>query len=252
MEIRNAEHYPDLTASKAIAKVAPPEKKVFTLAYKTPVGVDMNTPGINLGYGKSVPISEMNMDEIVVQLKRCHKSHGDPEVCRSCMGGCAFGTRAVELLNLNTKEPDGRAMNGQKTMRRAILEYQRAVDSGDPLHYILDHMKSKLDSSQQLTLAKQKLKRWERNYGAFVKKPVSMAVPEKPERKRRAKVAQVVKQESKSESAEMLSKAVVHSAVAEVIGDITRQIERISKEIQALASRKEELSGYLDQLKSIA
>lgn len=250
MDTRNAEHYPDFTASKAIANIVPPEKKRFSLAYRAPVGSDSN-PGINIGYGKSVSISEMNMDELKKQLKLCNKSRGNPQACVECMGGCAFGTRAAELLSLSTKEPDGRAQNGQRAMRKAILEYQSALDSGDPERYIVDHMRSKLDDYRKHILARQKLKRWEQNYSAFVKKPVSSSVPEKPERKRRA-VAEPAKKELKQDSDAMISKAVVNDAVSGVMKDIAMQITRISKEIQDLTSRRDELEGYLEKLRQIA
>ena len=168
----NAEHYNDPTASRAIGKAMPVSKWKSEPAYVAPkVKVDKNL---------SLAIAEMDMKQIKQQLKSCAKCNGDAWTCVGCvedMGGCAFGKRAVELLDNMTKAPSeserkkalGRTKGTQVLVQKTILEYKAALDSGDPIKYIIDHANSNGTDAQKKYLARAKLRRWEKSYGALIK-----------------------------------------------------------------------------------
>lgn len=168
----NAEHYNDPTASRAIGKAMPVSKWKSEPAYVAPkVKVDKNL---------SLAIAEMDMKQIKQQLKSCAKCNGDAWTCVGCvedMGGCAFGKRAVELLDNMTKAPSeserkkalGRTKGTQVLVQKTILEYKAALDSGDPIKYIIDHANSNGTDAQKKYLARAKLRRWEKAYGALIK-----------------------------------------------------------------------------------
>ena len=120
--LRNGDGYLDPTMSAAVRKTDKPvydPKPVFTQSVNVP------PPPVFISRNRALPISEMDLVDLKPLLKGCHKSNGDPEVCTGC-GGCAFGTRAAELLNEMKKENknvmSGREKGSQMVRAKAMMD----------------------------------------------------------------------------------------------------------------------------------
>ena len=257
----NAEHYRDPTASIAITRASapPPRRQPFGKSFKTEVSEKPAPMAIHLGREKWVPISEMNLDEVKQQLRNCGKANGDPNVCLKCMGGCAFGTRAAELMNEKIrKSREYGSIGGQAMMRKTITAYQEALDSGDPLGYIINHSKMTGDARQMIYQAKAKLKRWEHDYGAFVKKPnlveevkeMANGIEEVPHLMQMPCLSKKVAAErAAQDDGDSASATQVFSSK---LDDLRRQVDEIAQQIADLTKKRDDVLGRIRTIETAA
>ena len=170
----NSEHYRDPTAAMALGRAMPRSKKKWDTDPAYVAEVNRRNEDF------ASKVSEMNLEEIKAKLKSCAKCNGDAFVCVGCVedkGGCIFGKRAVDLLDDMTKAPDKEHeqrvaaghKGGQMLAQATMLKYKAALESGDPIQYIIDHSNMKSDDTKKMYQARATLKRWERDYGALIK-----------------------------------------------------------------------------------
>lgn len=263
----NAEHYPDPTASAALSitsKNGGTKKKITY--YSTPVYTDakkLPPPKVKVNNNRSVPISEMTMEDLKQFLKACHKCGGDPFNCLDCVGGCSFGTRAIELLDQMTKgtspQQVGREKGAQTMQKKAILEYQAAVDSGDPIKYIKDHMTKKSEDPKKVEYAaRQKLKYWRDHYSFFVKEVPKQEVKPEPATDDQPHLMQMPCL-SKKVAAERAAKEQEEKQNVSAAQLFTKKIESLRKslaEVQAqineLVSNKDSIEKQIAQIEATA
>ena len=264
--ILNAEHYPDPTAALAIGSIHNAGKKrVFSA---TPSFTSKDAPEhrqtVRVSKDKSVPVSEMTMEEVKVHLRTCAQAQGDPLKCVECKGGCVFGTRAIDLLDRETRAKSPKQMGAEKGAQilknRAMLEYVAAIDSGDPIGYILDHSKFSKGGDAALYAARAKLKRWKEQYGALLpaknsdqqetvvhihygEEPHLMQMPCLSKKVAAEKAAQEEKDKKSQEISE------VFTAKLKALRD---QIASIQEQIDALVSNKDLIQRQISQIEDTA
>ena len=262
----NSEHYQDPTAGKAIASIHNAgRKRVFS---STPSFASQNVPdrkeAVRVSKDKAVPVSEMTMEEVKVHLRTCAQSQGDPLKCVSCRGGCVFGTRAIDLLDRETRAKSPKQMGAEKGAQimknKAMLEYVAAIDSGDPIGYILGHSKFGGDDASARYAANAKLKRWKDKYGALLpaknsdqtetvvhvhygEEPHLMQMPCLSKKVAAEKAAQEEKDKKSQEISE------VFTAKLKALRD---QIASIQEQIDALVSNKDLIQRQISQIEDTA
>lgn len=260
----NAEHYQDPTAGMAIASIHNAgRKRVFSA---TPSFTSQNVPdrreAVRVSKDKAVPVSEMTMEEVKVHLRTCAQSHGDPLKCVECRGGCVFGTRAIDLLDRETRAKSPKQMGAEKGAQimknRAMLEYVAAIDSGDPIGYILGHSKFSKGGDAALYAARAKLKRWKEQYGALLpdkssdQKETVVHVEEEPHLLQmpclsKKVAAEKAAQEEKDKKSQEISEVFTAKLKA-----LREQIASIQEQIDALVSNKDLIQRQISQIEDTA
>lgn len=260
----NSEHYQDPTAGMAIASIHNAgRKRVFS---STPSFTSQNVPdrreAVRVSKDKAVPISEMTMDEVKVHLRTCAQSQGDPLKCVECRGGCAFGTRAVDLLDRETRSKSPKQMGAEKGAQimknRAKLEYVAAIDSGDPIRYILDHSKFRGDDTAARYAANAKLKRWRDKYGALLptrdsdQNEVAVHVGEEPHLMQMPCLSKKVAAERAAQEERDRKTQGVSDIFVAKLKTLRDQIASIQEQIDALTSNKDLIQHQISQIEATA
>lgn len=250
--MRNKEHYPDCTAGCAVRTAMKNDPRVKTTYTKVFDGNgNKRAEGVRYTMPNHISVSQMNLEELGMYLRACGQCNGNPTICRdSCRGKCAWGTRAVELLQEAEKEKSGddgdvvqvhKMSVGRARQCRAIYEYQKALMSGDPIAFVAQSIKSCANEQQRIYMATAKLKRWERDYGGLVRHDgFSLLDGKKPERK------PVHENQQGERCFPKCDKGA--ERLADAVKALDLEIEGINTQIAALTRRRDRLSDARDLL----
>lgn len=253
----NAEHYQDTTAGLAIASIHNAGKKrVFSA---TPAFTSNKTQEcrqtVHVSKDISVPISDMTMDEVKVHLRTCAQSLGDPLKCLECKGGCAFGTRAIDLLDHATRSKSQQQLGAEKGAQaqksKAMHEYAAAIDSGDPIKYILEHSKFSVDAVAARYAATAKLKRWKEKYGDLPAR-VSKQTPEEPHLMQMPCLSKKVAAEKAGQEEKDQRSQEISDVFTAKLKELRDQIASIQEQIDALTSNKDLIQRQISQIEDTA
>lgn len=262
----NSEHYQDPTAGMAIASIHNAgRKRVFSATPSfTSQNVQDRREAVQVSKDKAVPISEMTMDEVKVHLRTCAQSQGDPLKCVECRGGCAFGTRAVDLLDRETRSKSPKQMGAEKGAQimknRAKLEYVAAIDSGDPIGYILGHSKFSGDDTAARYAANAKLKRWRDKYGALLpaknsdqtETVVHVHYGEEPHLMQMPCLSKKVATERAAQEEKDMKVQGISDVFVAKLKALRDQVASIQEQIDALTSNKDLIQHQISQIEATA
>lgn len=158
----NGEHYKDPTASQAVHQVSREQPLQYL---SKPVYV---RPQYTRKFPRSSQkIEEMSMDDLRPHICNCAKAQMNPLTCVSCEPGCAFGKRAKELMEQESK-PTKKDNRGVGKRIKSMQEYQAAIDSGDVMKYAMEHARSS-DPKKAKAAAAARVSFWRKNYGGLIK-----------------------------------------------------------------------------------
>ena len=258
----NSEHYPDPTASKAVGRATKKSKKKWESDPAYIAEVNRR----NADFASRV--SEMTLEEIKTKLKNCAKCNGDAFVCVGCVedkGGCIFGKRAVELLDNMTKAPDevhekkvaaGRK-GAQMVANAAMMKYKAALESGDPIQYIISNSRMTGDDTKKLYQARATLKRWERDYGSLIQKTTVAKEPDPA-----PKNEPVLTEEtphlmqmpclSKKMAAERAEKTSIKQVFCTKLEDLQKACDEVQAKIDELLKQKEKYAAQIEAMMTTA
>ena len=107
-------------------------------------------------------IASLSMSELKKML--CKESNGEPYYCIDCENQCAYGKRAVELVEAETRKNFKHLTKKEQYAAHqkcvAMENYLEAMAANDPIQFVINKY-----GSESEKVAKNKIYQWQHNYG---------------------------------------------------------------------------------------